>query len=219
MLLQGILISDFDGTMTRKDFFRVALEMLPEATAQWWLRYERGEVSHFDALANIFDALRCSNEEMTEIIAQMQFEPGIREACESLSQANWRVIVVSAGCGWYIEKIFRDAQLKLEVHSNPGVFTEGTGLKMSRSKLSSYYHVETGIDKAAVVRKAFCETPHVAFAGDGRPDLEPALLVPAESRFARGWLAEELERRKESFVPFAKWDEISSHLLRTGARP
>lgn len=219
MAKQGILISDFDGTMTRKDFFRAAIETVPKATAQWWLRYERGEVSHFDALANIFDALRCSNEEMEDIIEQMQFEPGIREACENLSQANWRVIVVSAGCGWYVEKILGDAQLKLEVYSNPGVFREGEGLKMSRSELSPFYHVETGIDKAAVVRKALCETPHVAFAGDGRPDLAPALLVSDELRFARGWLAEELERRYESFVPFAQWDDISRHLLRGGCLP
>ena len=29
----------------------------------------------------------------------------------------------------------------------------------------------------------------VAFAGDGPPDIEPALLVPADMRFARGALA------------------------------
>jgi hypothetical protein len=35
----------------------------------------RRDVSHFDALANIFEALRCSDAEMDDIIAQMQFKP------------------------------------------------------------------------------------------------------------------------------------------------
>jgi 2-hydroxy-3-keto-5-methylthiopentenyl-1-phosphate phosphatase len=43
----------------------------------------------------------------------------------------------------------------------------------------------------------------VAFAGDGPPDLEPALRVRPDLRFARG-LAEALRVRGEAFQPFSQ---------------
>jgi hypothetical protein len=45
-----ILVSDFDGTMTELDFFRVALSHLPPGAAAPWERYEQGHTSHFAAL-------------------------------------------------------------------------------------------------------------------------------------------------------------------------
>jgi len=56
----------------------------------------------------------------------------------------------------------------------------------------------------------------VAFAGDGRPDLEAALLVEPGLRFARGWLAKELGRRGEGFRPFERWAEVAGALIGEG---
>lgn len=77
---------------------------------------------------------------------------------------------------------------------------------------SPFYTSATGIDKAAVVLHYLAQDIEVAFAGDGRPDLAPALLVLPEHRFARGWLAEELERIREPFVRFEHWGEIVDRL-------
>jgi len=38
-----ILISDFDGTMTQRDFFRIAVSRLPPAAAAPWESCEQGE--------------------------------------------------------------------------------------------------------------------------------------------------------------------------------
>ena len=78
---------------------------------------------------------------------------------------------------------------------------------------SRFLSRSTGIDKVAVVRDAMRRSPDVAFAGDGRPDLEPALLVPPERRFARGWLANALRQQGQSFHPFTSWAEIADTLL------
>jgi 2-hydroxy-3-keto-5-methylthiopentenyl-1-phosphate phosphatase len=77
---------------------------------------------------------------------------------------------------------------------------------------SPFFSAPTGIDKPGVVRDALRRTEHVAFAGDGRPDLEPALLVRPEYRFARGWLAEALTERGEAFHPFSRWSEVADKL-------
>jgi 2-hydroxy-3-keto-5-methylthiopentenyl-1-phosphate phosphatase len=52
----------------------------------------------------------------------------------------------------------------------------------------------------------------VAFAGDGAPDVESALLVGPDLRFARGYLAEELSRRGEPYRTFGRWCEIAEAL-------
>jgi 2-hydroxy-3-keto-5-methylthiopentenyl-1-phosphate phosphatase len=78
---------------------------------------------------------------------------------------------------------------------------------------SSPYHSESvGVDKSAVVRHALQVAALVAFAGDGLPDLQPALLVRPELRFARGFLAGTLRERGEAFRTFLRWSEIAREL-------
>ena len=69
------------------------------------------------------------------------------------------------------------------------------------------------MDKLAIMRQALTESATVAFAGDGPPDLPPALLVPSERRFARGYLADALEKQGQGFSRFERWSEIADVLL------
>ncbi|RLS33818.1 MAG: hypothetical protein DWH78_12150 [Planctomycetota bacterium] len=79
---------------------------------------------------------------------------------------------------------------------------------------SPFFTEQFGISKTALVQKALQSCSAVAFAGDGRPDLEPALMVRPEMRFARGWLATELRLRGEIFQHFSRWSEISDKLCK-----
>jgi 2-hydroxy-3-keto-5-methylthiopentenyl-1-phosphate phosphatase len=78
---------------------------------------------------------------------------------------------------------------------------------------SRFLSREMGIDKAAVVRAAQTGGRTVAFAGDGNPDVAPALLVPPARRFARGALAAELAKRGEAYRPFGRWSDVARALL------
>lgn len=60
-----------------------------------------------------------------------------------------------------------------------------------------FFSQEAGVNKQAIVHDALRRSNLVAFAGDGRPDLAPALLIPAERRFARDWLAGALDARRK----------------------
>jgi 2-hydroxy-3-keto-5-methylthiopentenyl-1-phosphate phosphatase len=204
-----ILVSDFDGTMTERDFFRVALLHLPLRSAAPWERYEQGLTSHFDALAEIFSGLRVDEQELDAILTEMQVESGLAVAQARLQQGGWSLVIASAGCSFYIERILLRTGIKADIHANPGDFIAGQGLFMKPPVQSPFFAAETGIDKAAVVRHYLDRGIDAAFAGDGRPDLAPALLLPSERRFARGWLAEELELRREPFVRFTKWRDIA----------
>ena len=207
-----ILVSDFDGTMTERDFFRVALSRLPPRAAAPWERYEQGQTSHFAALAEIFSGLRVDQQEFTAMLTEMQVEIGLNESFDRLQRAGWSLVIASAGCAYYIERILHGSGIEAVIHANPGDFIPGRGLFLKPPLQSPFFAAETGIDKAAVVRHYLEQGFDTAFAGDGRPDLAPALLVPPERRFARGWLAEELECRREPFVYFERWRDIAGCL-------
>jgi 2-hydroxy-3-keto-5-methylthiopentenyl-1-phosphate phosphatase len=83
---------------------------------------------------------------------------------------------------------------------------------MSLPERTPFFSPTKGVNKAAIVQDALKRSDLVAFAGDGRPDLRPAILVRPELRFARGWLAEALSERGEIFHPFECWSEIADRL-------
>jgi 2,3-diketo-5-methylthio-1-phosphopentane phosphatase len=207
-----VLVSDFDGTMTEHDFYRVALSRLPPRAAAPWERYEQGLISHFEALALIFSRMRIDQQELDAILTEMRLETGCVGAIKRLEQEGWSLVIASAGCEYYIERILFRAGVDVMIHANPGTYMPGKGLFMKKQRNSPFYAAETGIDKAAIVRWHLDRGFETAFAGDGRPDLAPALLVPPERRFARGWLADELEKSHEPFVRFERWTETAGYL-------
>ena len=131
----GILITDFDGTVTRYDFFDRVHKRWPfPPQDDPWENFVEGEITHFQTLAEIFACIRTTEADLMELADS------------------------------------------------------------------------TGVSKVAIVRDALNRSDSVAFAGDGRPDLRPALLVQPRLRFARGWLAEALSER---------WSQIADQVQKT----
>jgi len=209
-----ILVSDFDGTMTECDFFNIALSHLPPSSATPWIRYEQGLTSHFNALAEIFSKLKIDEQEFDAMLTELRVENNIADELDHLLQAGWSLVIASAGCAYYIDRILLRSGIKVTTYANPGNFIPFKGLFMKQPLNSQFYATDTGIDKSSVVRHYLDQGYETAFAGDGRPDLAPALQVTPELRFAKGWLAGELENRHEPFVRFDRWSDIVGFLCR-----
>ena len=212
-----VLVTDFDGTLTRRDFYRLVVErLLPADTPDYWAEYQAGRLTHFEALNAFFAASRPDAASLVAITGDMGLGPGLRSDVEALARRGWDVVVASAGCSWYIDRLLAEAGVRLTVHANPGAVESGR-LVMRLPTKSPFFSGETGVEKVAIVRHALETAEDVAFAGDGPPDLEPALLVSAENRFATGHLADELDRRGEPFYRFSEWSEVAATLTgRTG---
>lgn len=208
-----VLVSDFDGTMTRYDFFDRAYRRAPAGSIpDYWSQYERGEITHFEGLQKIFSHLPFDEETLWEIAQTTEIDPTLAEWVQRLQQAGWRVVVVSAGCDWYIRRLFAQQGVDLEVHSNPGE-ASSQGLHMRLPIESPFFCPEVGINKKAVVESFLPGHEEVAFAGDGRPDFAPASVVADDRRFATGWLAAHLEEQGIPFRRFQRWREIAEMLL------
>ncbi len=217
-----VLISDFDGTITRHDFYSRLVEMLlSPADLEPWHRYTAGEISHFEALRRIFGRIRADEAALDAVMQDMAIDPALGTAVGRLHAAGWEVVVVSNGCRWYIDRLLARAGVAVTVFSNPGHFDPARGLTLEPPSDSPYFDPETGISKRAVVEDRLRHGATVAFAGDGRPDVAPALQVPAERRFARGWLADHLEAEGHAFVRYEAWSEIAHQLVSRagGVRP
>lgn len=204
-----ILVSDFDGTMTRRDFFALVVErLLPPGTPDYWGEHLAGRLTHFEALRAIFGSVTAGESALLGVVGMMGLDPDLAAEVAALRSAGWRVVVASAGCDWYIRRLLAEAGVSVEVHANPGRI-EGGRLIMEPPTGSRFYSPETGVDKPALVRDALAGGGPVSYAGDGPPDLAPSLLVPGRLRFARGPLADELTRLGEGFRRFGRWAEVA----------
>jgi 2-hydroxy-3-keto-5-methylthiopentenyl-1-phosphate phosphatase len=213
------LISDFDGTITDHDFFAlIANRHMPASTPDYFEQYRAGKLSHFEAMAAYFSHAPAEDAAAIEaLLRDTRPDPQLQEGAAMLRRAGWELIVVSAGSSWYIERILGAAGITATIHSNPGRLVPGRGLVLEHPHGSPFFSEEVGVDKAAVVRDALSRYEDVAFAGDGPPDVQPALLVKPERRFARRYLAEELLRRSEHFLPYGQWSEVAWTLASSGA--
>jgi 2,3-diketo-5-methylthio-1-phosphopentane phosphatase len=211
--IRKILVSDFDRTMTRHDFYQLVAErLLPPGTPDYWSEYRAGRMTHFEALNAYFAAAVPGEAALHELARAMGLDPQLHDGVQRLRSSGWALVVASAGCAWYISRLLQESGVAIEVHANPGEVVNGR-LVMELPRSSPVFSPTTGIDKAGVVRRALATHDVVAFAGDGPPDLEPALLVRPELRFATGHLADELGRLGEGFHRFEQWSEVARMLV------
>lgn len=187
--------------------------MKPEAMAIWDT-YRAGKLTHFEAMQAFFSHAPDDPTELAALVRDTEPDPRFGDSVGALEANGWDLIVVSAGSSWYIERILQAAGVQVPIYSNPGTIVPGKGLVMKLADQSPFFCSDVGVDKSAVVRDALSRYTDVAFAGDGPPDLAPALLVGANRRFAKGFLAEELRKRGEGFVEFSAWSEIAGNLAK-----
>ncbi|HEX8200963.1 MAG TPA: hypothetical protein VF590_10770, partial [Isosphaeraceae bacterium] len=73
-----VLVTDFDGTLTRHDFYRLVLErLLPPGAPDFWDEYRAGRLTHFEALRAIFAAAPAGAAALAELAGQMELDPGL----------------------------------------------------------------------------------------------------------------------------------------------
>ena len=213
----SVLVTDFDGTITANDFYRLAVErLLPPEALTPWTEYRAGKISHFQALQHIFCQIRTPERGILDVVDTMEPAPGLAAAVSDLRAGGWRIVVASAGCLWYINYILAQTGVELEVHSNPGHYGDGA-LHMEEPLDSPFYCPETGISKTGIVQHFLDQGARVAYAGDGFTDVPAALMVPPQLRFAKADLADSLTEQNAPFRPFSVWTDVAAALIAEGA--
>jgi 2,3-diketo-5-methylthio-1-phosphopentane phosphatase len=211
-------VSDFDGTITDFDVYALIAERyMPEDHSDHFADYRAGHITHFEAMQAYFHFAPSEPEALDRLLRDTRPDPQLAACVRRLEANGWDLIIVSAGSSWYIERILGTAGISATVHSNPGQMEGSQGLVLRLPEESPFFSPDAGIDKAAVVRGALDRYERVAFAGDGPPDVESALLVPPSMRFARRFLARALDELGEPYQPYGIWSEVVRTLLANAA--
>ncbi len=213
----AVLVSDFDGTLAHPDFYQlVRAQLVPDSTPDYWRDYREGAISHFDALKQYFIAAEGGESALDQVIDAIALPEDLPSLVARLRELGWAVVVVSAGCQWYIDRLLARSRCELPVITNPGAIEAGR-LVMRRPVSSPFCCEANGIDKRAVVEQLVKAGTRVAYCGDGYTDLPAAKLIDKQHRYARGDLAVALDEEHLAYHPFSDWREVVEGLAASSA--
>jgi len=187
------LVSDFDGTISDRDFFYyVADKYFDEGMLKPWREFLSGKKKHFDALAEMFANLRVSQGELNDFISTIKIDEHFFEVAKWCVQQKIPVTICSAGNDYYIKQLMKNEIKKYNISliSNYGEYSEDKGLLMRPNE--KYYDENLGVSKVAIVNDFQARGYFVIYCGDGLPDVEAA--CKADKIFARDMLYEECQK-------------------------
>lgn len=200
-----VLVTDFDGTIIKKDFFFHIIEkLMTKEDAQPWEDYLARKITHFEALNRIFQKIHVSEEELNKIILEMPVEECFTELVEFSTENKIDIYIVSAGADYYINVILDSLGVKdcVNLIANKSTYSKENGLQMTKLAPDSVFYSENyGINKESVIKFLKDRYDLTVFAGDGTPDYNAAKW--ADKVFARGTL---LELCKKHNIPFEELD-------------
>ncbi len=208
------LITDFDGTISKKDFFWYAIDQyLEEKDMQPWEDYKSDKIRHVEALRRIFSKIHVEQEEFDQFVLNLEIEEDFPKTVEFCKDNNIPISILSAGADYYINIILKRLGFFdfIEVISNKSYYSKEDGLCFCPSdKNYKYYSEEFGISKKDFVANKKAEGYFCIFAGDGRPDIEAAKL--ADVVFARKDLKKLCIENDIEFQQFNTYGDILSFL-------
>lgn len=211
-----IFISDFDGTMTAKDFYHIVLD---KYLGIWgrdlydsWKRHEMPDVKF---LATVFKAMNRSEAEINQDILSIELDAYIPEFISQIKRSGGDFVILSAGTSYYIERLLAFHQISnIKIIANGGIY-ENKGITLIPPAAEHpYYSERYGIDKGLVVESLKKEYKKVYYAGDSGPDVNAALQ--ADTVFARGELTLLLGAKGVNCTPFTEFAQIAECLQKSG---
>lgn len=211
--IKRAVISDFDGTISKVDFFYFAIsKLLSENDVQPWLDYKAGRIRHVEALSRIFQKIRLPYDEFINFCLELPIEECFVDTVKYCQKNNIDFYVLSAGADYYINVIldFLKVKDKLKIYSNNSAYSEDGGLIIVPDKNMPFYDEEYGISKKLVVDHLRQNYDYVVFAGDGTPDLEGAKL--ANKVFARDTLEKLCNKCNLQYTKLNSYCEILEFL-------
>jgi 2-hydroxy-3-keto-5-methylthiopentenyl-1-phosphate phosphatase len=169
-----VLISDFDKTITKIDFFYyVVKNYLKKEDLKPWDEYIAGNLRHFEALQQIFSKVKIPLEQFHNDILQIPVEEDFVKVVKYCKKNNIKVYIISAGAEYYIKILLKKMEIQNDItlFSNKSYYSTEKGLYMERLNPGElFYCPEYGINKEKIVKAIKNDCNYCIYAGDGRSD-------------------------------------------------
>lgn len=208
-------VSDFDGTLTQKDFYHIIKDKyLGQKGQELYLDWKKNRKINVDFLNLVFSSANLTEDKLYEEIKKIPFDKTAIKLINKIKSQGGDFYIVSAGTSYYINILLKHLNIDdVKVISMEGEPVEG-GFRIIPDKASEYYSELFGIDKRRVIENIKKEYEHVFFAGDSEPDFEASKV--AEIRFARSELQCLLDRENLSYIHYSDFNTIDRFLTENG---
>jgi 2,3-diketo-5-methylthio-1-phosphopentane phosphatase len=211
MTKRFLFISDFDGTLSEKDFFHVVIDNhFQKESKKLYSDWNRKVMTDLEYLSRLFASIGRDQAGIDEDIDQIPFDPDAGKVIDHVQRLGGDFVVISAGTDYYIKRIFKKYGIQdVRIISNRGVYRDH-GIHLNVDPNGPYYSRLYGVDKEKVTRDLRRGYEQVFFAGDSLPDLKAAVL--ADTVFAKGKLQDLLDAEKKDYVAITSFADIEKYL-------
>lgn len=203
---QFLFITDFDGTLTAQDFYLQILYRFEHEKV--FLKRKKAGV---ELLSEVLESANLTEKEFEDEIKHIPLDFSFIDFYNFVKEKGGDVLILSAGCKYYIEKRLEFEGLKnIKIIANDGCFKDG-GFKFLKNENKDFYSEKFGVDKVKVVEHYKKKYKKIYYAGDSYIDFKAAEL--ADIKFAKKNLVEIFKMLKLKFFEFYNFDEIKNVLL------
>lgn len=207
-------VSDFDGTISKKDFYWLVIEKYFPNGNELYKEWKAGKILDIDFLGRVFKAIDQEEEQIIEDVHGIPIDEYVPAFIKRVQENGGDFYILSAGTDYYIKHIVDKYQIEnVTIFSNEGIFHE-RNIHLNVDANDWKYSERYGIDKATVIKKLKEEYEIVHFAGDSEPDSHPAVF--ADVTFAKDSLKDLLKEKNVSFIPFESFREVEQFLVDKG---
>ena len=208
-------VSDFDGTLTDRDFYHIVMDKyLKDWAWDFYDEWKKTRKINVDFLNKIFNSMDRSEEEILEDIINLPLDSYAIDFIKRVENCGGDFYILSAGTSYYIKKLLEHNKINsVTVISMDGVYKD-RGIHILPDSKSEFYSEIWGIDKAKVIQTLKGKYVKVYFSGDSEPDVGAAKA--ADFAFARNDLKQLLSERNITFVPFNNFIEVEKYMLKQG---
>jgi 2-hydroxy-3-keto-5-methylthiopentenyl-1-phosphate phosphatase len=208
-------VSDFDGTLTQRDFYHIVIDKyFKDWGRKFYTDWKSTKKINTEFLNKIFGALDKSKEEIFDEIGLIPLDEHAEDFINRIKSIGGDFYILSAGTSYYIDILLSQRKIEgVQVISMKGIY-KNRGIEILPDKNSPYFSEVFGLDKRKVVEELKKNYEKVFFAGDSEPDLEAA--KGADIAFAKSELRELLAKGNMEFVTFENYKEIDEYLVREG---
>jgi 2,3-diketo-5-methylthio-1-phosphopentane phosphatase len=211
------LVSDFDGTISKEDFFNMAVErLLTPGDLLAWRDFLNKKITHYEALDKIFSRIRIPQKRLDDFIQSIEIDPEFQNTLGLCKEFSIPVYICSAGMDYYILKRIPEEIKKYDIAllANKGEYSPETGFKLTPPPENyPFYNKNTGISKEALVKSLKKRGFFTVYAGDGIPDLKAAKT--ADAVFAKSVLLDLCKKEGIRSLKFDGFADISNYLRKS----
>ena len=207
-------VSDFDGTISKKDFYWIIIEKYFPEGRELFKRWKSGEMQDIEFLSIIFSSIHKEEDEIIQEVQSIPIDEHVPTFIETVQKHGGDFYILSAGTDYYIHHVLNHYQIKdVEVYSNKGVF-HNKNIHLNIDENHNHYSVRYGIDKGKILQmlKEKYETVH--YIGDSEPDSHAAPY--ADLNFAKDALVDILQEKSIPFVKVENFKDVENYLIKKG---